>query len=400
MGQGGTPADGDKLRQWADTWQVAMLGARVGLIMGRCSSWTPPNSYVPRREPGNRDGYGGGEKPFWIDGAISHVFVQSSAVSSERPLVFSSAAGHRRDCKLRHMRSLVEHFLRQDPSRAAMVQQLDTWTESEEVDAQLEAATSDLDMQDCARATARFGPGHPIGSRILQVPTPDAETLSQSWLESVLNHVAEQTAAEVMSNKLRWMQRSPAVRQLEVYIERTPCVACFPQTAATLPTGDWNVVLQVTDTVLSLDLEVLAMVAYRIADRRLLGLRCSRVESVVHADSDKRTGSANDEEAAADDDSEEPSTPVYPCVFVHDIRIREAAGQCADGAAVLARAYDACGGLLLEAYEVVSAADAVDVRRFRLILEAPHGVFDDRKAYAVYQRTRKFVREALNVDLC
>jgi len=97
---------------------------------------------------------------------------------------------------------------------------------------------------------------------------------------------------------------------------------------------------------------------------------------------------------------------LYPCLYVHDLRVRSpdarthGASHDPLAAAVVRELRAACGGLLLEASELPPECLPEGERHWRLALQSPDLVLDDRVAYAAYQAARERVRKNLGSELC
>ncbi|XP_077529068.1 ferredoxin-fold anticodon-binding domain-containing protein 1-like isoform X2 [Haemaphysalis longicornis] len=104
-GQGGTPADAPRPR--ADTWQVVEMATFGGFVLRSLEPFHAPPGYQPR-------GYRGGAKGFHTDGALTHIFCLAGSAVPTR----LSAACIRQDadCLADRIRSRMdnsEHVLGQ-----------------------------------------------------------------------------------------------------------------------------------------------------------------------------------------------------------------------------------------------------------------------------------------------
>jgi len=441
-GQGGTAADGEKLRTWADSWQVPLLGARAGLVMTRAGPWQPPPGYGARREVGNRDG--GGEKTFFVEGAVCHVFerrdfvqlpaIQSPALAGDvcRSRSSRSPKQELRDSRLAETKAALEAALRakgfagtSDGACIAADGQASSACASSS-----SAAVPALLGHGCARVEdLRHGPCH---------PDPAAVGLCSKWhvecsgpsMEAEVQRTVLGVVGEHSCGALQWRWTGDALlRRLEVLVPRPSRTLCFESgRSAGLPESDWLVAAALHSSgggrpvcsggggggteasgaaaaavPLVVDLEVLAMLRCGFCERRLLG------EIACAIDGDRPEG---------DLAPRRPPAPLHPCAYVHDLRfVPPSRGGRAEGLAeaaeadgnmlslaerVLKAVREACGELLAEAFQLdpddgAVGDDAGSGRecRWRLVFDSPGDVLDDRGAYALYQQAREHVRQSV-----
>ncbi|OLQ04295.1 Ferredoxin-fold anticodon-binding domain-containing protein 1 [Symbiodinium microadriaticum] len=350
-GQGGTAADGPRLRGWAGSWRVPLLAARAGLALAGVDAWMPPRShrfhYAPLREPGNKDAAGGaGGKAFPTEGALLHRFV----------------------CRPRAPVALVSSDLAKDRIAAAK-QVLRRELRARDVEASWQNGPKETEDPECAGDSER------------------SLTLPSSWTEGQL-----ESAVRAMSqfDKLRWVEGSlqqgaaSPTRQscLEVLVPRPEFTPCFPAAGAGAPRPpaprreDWLQLCwscaampepKVSEAV-CFDLEVLAMIHAGVQQRSLLG--------------------------------ETVPTIMYPCLFCHDLRIKRTE-VVLESAKVLKTISEVCGSILVEVLELTAEESGVPAgeRHWRLLLASATAVLDDRQAYAAYQAVRQSVA-SLGATLC
>mmetsp|Transcript_56563 Transcript_56563/g.177640 ORF Transcript_56563/g.177640 Transcript_56563/m.177640 type:complete len:530 (+) Transcript_56563:86-1675(+) len=381
-GQGGTPADGEQLRAWGDSWHCPLLGARAGLALVRVDSWAAPSGYVSQREPGNRDS-GGREKSFFTGGSLVHVFAPRERASFPSSAGPSATRGGRPEAEpaprlLDACGSLQDALRRELPRH-----------EERLTCCQLTVAPG---------SRARFGPSDPASFGAVRLgglqAAAGSEELARRALEAAVRATAHSEAARAAT--WRWTAAGEeAGEQLEVYWERPPCTACFPSWTASQPGGDWLVVAWMNHHPegsrgssarnATVDLEVLSMLRCDVHDRRLV------------------TDSGG--QLPAGGEGVRPRPVLYPCLYVHDLRARASGARPPDpdrdplAAAVVRELLAACGGLLLEAFELPGEGLPEGERRWRLMLQSPDLVLDDRGAYAAFQASRERVREHLSLEL-
>jgi len=336
-GQGGTAADGPRLRGWAGSWRVPLLAAHAGLALAGFH-------YAPLREPGNKDAAGGaGGKAFPTEGALLHRFVWRPRASLAPAQVLSDLAKDR---------------------IAASKQVLKSELHARDV----EASWQEGPRAECAG-----------DDRSLILPS----SCTEGQLESAV-------CAMSQFDKFRWVEGSlhqgaaSPTRQscLEVLVPRPEFTPCFPAVGAGAPRPpaprceDW---LQLCWSCASMpepkvseavcfDLEVLAMIHAGVQQRSLLGEALPAI--------------------------------MYPCLFCHDLRIKRTE-VVLESAKVLKTIKEVCGSLLVEVLELTAEESGVPAgeRHWRLLLASATAVLDDRQAYAAYQAVRNSVA-SLGATLC
>ncbi|XP_067826856.1 ferredoxin-fold anticodon-binding domain-containing protein 1 [Heptranchias perlo] len=89
-GQGGTPAD-QPMREWHNSWQIVAMAARAGLILSKVHPFDCTHYYGY-----TSTGYRSQDKPFHVDGALTHVFTRSLPFSQIKPVVMETTIGSER----------------------------------------------------------------------------------------------------------------------------------------------------------------------------------------------------------------------------------------------------------------------------------------------------------------
>jgi len=131
---------------------------------------------------------------------------------------------------------------------------------------------------------------------------------------------------------------------------------------------------------LCLDIEIVAMLMQGFTDRRLLRGWCRSTSCLA-------------------------PRSLHPYTYSYVLRLARATSV--DSAEVVRALEASCGETLFEAAELELPGAANEAatrwtqgeRRWRLDLNSPGGVFDERAAYAVYQRARLDVADRLGVEL-
>lgn len=426
-GQGGSPADLERLRTWSDSWQAPLLAARAGLVLQSAVPWESPAGYSALREMGNKDG--GGQKSFCIEGAVTHIFARRAAAiistAGACAATPSSGCAQTGEAATRAAASLLSvrpaallptaggssgtcpGFACAPVAIASRVASKRRMRRLSSASAALEEALrgelcgSLVELKECsapAPASSSHSPRYPAAIQLLQVRCL-GKGLSEDALERAVRAAALPGGAAGGAWRWQWegVEDGSSRHQLEVFVTRLTRTMCFAiGREACLPLGDWLVAATVIQQdgaeaghamELHVDLEVLAMLRCGLGDRRLLG------ESSVRCDG----ACACRDEQTLDD---EGPLPLFPCAFVHDLRFHVGAAAPAAAALVVALR-EACGALLLEAFELDrSAAEAAGLCRWRLVLDSPGDVLDDRAAYVAYQQSREHVRQKLGVELC